>query len=84
VGLPDSAFKSQGAGNRKAMLNQIDEIESMLRKGNTKPALNKLSTLRSRVDGCGAVSDGNDWIVNCTIQTEVRMLVDVLIANVNA
>jgi hypothetical protein len=28
--------------------------------------------------------DGNDWIVDCTIQTEVRMLVDLLIANVSA
>jgi hypothetical protein len=30
------------------------------------------------------VPDTNDWIVDCAIQTELRMLVDLLIANVNA
>jgi len=25
-------------------------------------------TLRKRNDGCGVVSDGNDWIVDCAIQ----------------
>ena len=34
-----------------------------------------------RLNGCGAVPDGNDRIVDCTIQKEIRTLVDLLIAN---
>ena len=66
------------------MLSILDDAEALLLKGKTKAALDKLTTLRLRNDGCGAVPDGNDWILNCTIQKEVRMLVDLLIANVRA
>jgi hypothetical protein len=37
--------------------------------------------LRARNDGCGAKPDSNDWIINCTVQQEVRSLIDLLIAN---
>jgi hypothetical protein len=84
VAMPDAAIKSPAAGNRKAMLNLLNDAEALLRKDNRKPALDKLTTLRMRIDGCGAVCDSNDWIINCTFQTEIRMLVDVLIANVKA
>jgi len=80
--IPSAAFKPPAAGNRKAMLNLLNDAEALLLKGNRKAALDKLTTLRMRNDGCGAVPDGNDWIINCAIQTEVRMLVDLLIANV--
>ena len=69
------------------MLNLLNDAEAQLLKGgrgNRKAALDKLMTLRSRTDGCGVVPDGNDWIIDCAIQTEVRMLVDLLIANVSA
>jgi hypothetical protein len=82
--IPDAAIKPPGGGNRKAMLSILDDAEALLLKGKTKAALDKLTTLRLRNDGCGAVPDGNDWILNCTIQKEVRMLVDLLIANVRA
>ena len=84
AGIPDAAIKPPGGGNRNAMLNLLNDAEALLLKGKTKPALDKLTTLRSRIDGCGAVRDSNDWIIDCTVQTEVRMLVDLLIANVNA
>ena len=82
--MPNAAIKSSAAGNRNAMLNQLNNAEALLLKGNRKAALGKLTTLRTRIDGCGVVSDGNDWIVNCAIQTEIRALVDLLIANVEA
>jgi hypothetical protein len=81
--IPDAAIKSPAAGNRRAMLNLLDDAEALLLKGNRKAALDKLTTLRSRIDGCGTVCDNNDWIVDCAIQTEIRMLVDILIANAN-
>ncbi len=64
------------------MMNLLDQVEADLLKGKTKQALDKLSNLRTHNDGCGAKADGNDWIVDCTLQAEVRMLVDLLIANV--
>jgi hypothetical protein len=87
VAIPDSAIKPPGGGNRNSMLNLLSDAEGLLlkgSKGNRKAALDKLMTLRSRIDGCGVVPDGNDWIIDCAIQTEVRMLVDLLVANASA
>jgi Bacterial TSP3 repeat len=84
AGIPNAAIKPPGGGNRNAMLNLLNDAESLLLKGKTKPALDKLTTLRSRIDGCGAVCESNDWIIDCTVQKEVRSLVDLLIANVKA
>jgi hypothetical protein len=78
--MPGNAIN--GGGNRNAMMNLLDQVEADLLKGKTKQALDKLSNLRTHNDGCGAKADGNDWIVDCTLQAEVRMLVDLLIANV--
>ncbi len=82
AGFPNSAIKPPGGGNRTAMLNLLNDAEGLLLKGKTKQALEKLSTLRSKNDGCGAKPDSNDWIIDCTLQKEVRSLVDLLIANV--
>jgi hypothetical protein len=82
AGIPNAAIKSPAAGNRNAMLNLLNDAETVLLKGNRKAALDKLLNLRSRIDGCGAVCDSNDWILDCTIQKEIRKLVDLLIANV--
>jgi hypothetical protein len=83
-GIPAAAIKSPAAGNRNAMLNLLEDAEALLLKGNRKAALDKLLNLRSHIDGRGTVCDGNDWILDCPVQTEVRMLVDLLIANVRA
>jgi hypothetical protein len=85
--IPNSAIKPPGAGNRKAMLDLLNDVEALLKKtkkGSVTSALDKLNTLRIRNDGCGAAPDNNDWILNCTMQTEVRSLIDLLIANVRA
>jgi hypothetical protein len=84
TGLPNAAIRPPGGGNRTAMLNLLNDAEAQMLKGKTKQALEKLSTLRGKIDGCGAKPDTNDWIVTCSNQTEVRMLVDLLIANVKA
>jgi hypothetical protein len=82
--IPNTAIKPPGAGNRNAMLNLLNDAEALLLKGKTKPALDKLTNLRTHNDGCGAKPDTNDWIIDCTVQKELRMLVDLLIANVRA
>jgi hypothetical protein len=80
--LPASAIKSPAAGNRKSMLNLLTDAEALLKKGNLTAARDKLTTLRRRIDGCGATCDGNDWIVDCAQQVKIRLLVDVLLGNV--
>ncbi len=77
--LPGTAFK--GAGNRTAILSQLDTIENMVSQGKLTQAVNELKLLRTHVDGCGASADGNDWIVSCTEQTNIRALIDLLITN---
>jgi hypothetical protein len=84
AGIPNAAIKSPAAGNRNAMLNLLNDAEALLLKGNRRSALDKLSTLRKRLDGCGTASDGNDWMLDCAIQTEVRLLIDMLIVNASA
>jgi hypothetical protein len=66
------------------MLNLLNDAEALLLKRNRRAALDKLTTLRMRNDGCGVVSDSNDWVLDCAIQTELRTLIDLVIANVRA
>lgn len=77
--LPDNAFK--GKGNRTAILSELDAVETMVSLGQVTQAVNKLTILRTHMDGCGASADGNDWIVDCAAQITVRSYVDLLITN---
>jgi hypothetical protein len=79
--LPANVIKSPAAGNRNAMLNLLADAQALLRKGNRSAALDKLATLRRRLDGCGTSPDGNDWIVDCAAQIKIRALVDLLRGN---
>jgi len=84
LAIPNSAIKSPAAGNKNSILNLLGDAEVLQIKGNVRAALDKLTTLRRRIDGCGVAPDGNDWIIDCAIQTEVRALVDLLIANASS
>lgn len=77
--LPDSVLKHPN--NRKAMVDLLDDAEKLAKKGNVNAARDKLLSLRGHLDGCGAASDPNDWIIDCTTQLKIRALVDVLFAN---
>ena len=82
LAIPEDAIQSSGKkGNRNAMLNLLADAEAHLRRGNIKPALDKITTLRSRIDGCGSSPDSNDWITDCAEQVRIRQLLDILIAN---
>ncbi len=83
AGLPDSAFApvAAGDGNKSAMLSVLDQIEQQVQGGDFAGAIQKLSNLRKRVDGCGVKADKNDWITNCTDQLSVRILIDTMIKN---
>lgn len=49
--------------------------------GQIDQAIDELESLSTRVDGCGASPDNNDWIVECAEQLEARALIDMLIDN---
>jgi Tol biopolymer transport system component len=77
--VPAEAFK--GGGHRRALTEQLEEVERLLLEGRTDEAIAKLRTIRRHVDGCGLVADQNDWITDCSAQEHVRALLDRLIAN---
>jgi len=79
LGLPASVFRSEG--NREALLSRLEAIESLIAGGHREAALKEIALLRKRVDGCGTLADGDDWITSCPEQGTVRDLLDVLATN---
>ena len=49
-------FRTSSQAFRMLRSSHPGDAEALLLKGKTKPPLDKLTTLRSRIDGCGAVS----------------------------
>jgi hypothetical protein len=84
--LGDEAFKdsSPGKGLRNALLQHLENVERTVARGQIDQAIHHLQNLRMHLDGCGATADGNDWIVDCDAQTQIRDLLDLLIANLSA
>ncbi len=83
VALPLGVFSNRGdpMGQRNAILSRLEEIESLILAGDTAGAIRALNNLRRRVDGCGALADRDDWIIDCASQLEVRAVIDLLIRN---
>ncbi len=82
--LPQQAFKSAGPGHRDALLSVLGEVEQLIGAGELDAASTKLQSLRGRVDGCGSIAEGNDWIVTCPAQVGVRDLIDLILSNLAA
>ncbi|HXV72529.1 MAG TPA: hypothetical protein VEB69_14155 [Acidimicrobiia bacterium] len=84
--LSDDAFKdeSPGKGLRNALLKNLENAERAVARGQVAQAIHHLENVRKHLDGCGAVADGNDWIVDCVAQVQIRDLLDLLIANLSA
>ena len=82
--VPATAFKSTGHGLQQAMLSHLKNIEKRIEKGKIEQAIKELEHLRKRVDGCGTEADPNDWIVDCAVQLQVRTVLDLFIANLQA
>lgn len=82
AGLAPDAFKSGGL--QTATLSRLDDIEQEIVDGDEDGAIRHLENLRRRMDGCGAVAEKNDWIVDCAAQLEIRALIDLVIADLAA
>ncbi len=83
MNLPLDAFQNGGNGLRNAMISILNGIEGRIARGSVAKAVQQLQNLLTRVDGCGTGPDRNDWIVDCAAQTEIRSLIDLLIANLS-
>src|SRR5574341_1201240 len=79
--LPSTAFKDSGGGLRTAMLRSLNDVERAVAAGRDAKAIQRQQTLRTRVDGCGAAAERNDWITDCAAQVEIRGFIDLLILN---
>jgi CSLREA domain-containing protein len=64
---------------REAMLAFLAKADRSLADGKGRKAGKTLRKLRSHVDGCGATSDGNDWVLDCDAQIEIRDAIDALL-----
>ncbi|HOC41877.1 MAG TPA: hypothetical protein PKJ99_02575 [Thermoanaerobaculales bacterium] len=82
--LPAEVFQSTGPGTRTAVLARLEAIEGRIAAGQMANALQQLSNLRMRIDGCGASPDTNDWVLECTAQIQLREYLDLLAANLMA
>ena len=84
--LGDEAFKdsSSGHGLRQALLQRLENAEREVAGGRVDQAIHHLENLRRHLDGCGASADGDDWIIDCAAQVQIRDLLDLLIANLSA
>jgi hypothetical protein len=84
--LGDEAFKDSSAGHglRQALLQRLENAEREVAGGRVDQAIHHLENLRRHLDGCGAEADGDDWIVDCVAQVQIRDLLDLLIANLSA
>lgn len=82
--LPAEVFRSTGPGTRTAILARFEAIEGRIAAGQIATALQQLSNLRMRLDGCGASPDANDWVRDCAAQLQFREYLDLLVTNLMA
>lgn len=82
IAIPDASFN--GPGNKNAFLTRLEGVEASILAGKLAQAVQELENLRRHVDGCGTAADSNDWITDCAAQTEVRALIDTLIASLSS
>jgi endonuclease/exonuclease/phosphatase family metal-dependent hydrolase len=78
-GLPASAFDV--ATLRDTLVTRLEAIENSVAQGQRQAAISDIAKLRLRLDGCGAIAEKDDWIVDCTSQQLVRGLLDLLANN---
>ncbi len=59
----------------------LDVIEATLLGGDLETAVNQVLEMRQKVNGCGIEPDGDDVIIYCEPQREIRSLLDLLMRN---
>ncbi|HEY8172810.1 MAG TPA: hypothetical protein VIH21_06965 [Dehalococcoidia bacterium] len=78
--MPSSAF---APGQQSAVLAALNSAQASVTNGNAAGSLATMQDLRTHLDACPAAPDGNDWIIVCAQQQQVRTLVDQVIAKLS-
>jgi hypothetical protein len=78
-GLPSGAFATPAL--RATFIARLEAIELQIAAGHRDSAIAELGKLGLRVDGCGGAADGDDWIVVCPSQLQIRSLIGLLAAS---
>jgi len=81
-GLAPGAFPAVGI--HMALIAWLEAIENQIEQDHRDAAIHELGLLRSRIDGCGATADNDDWITDCPDQVYVRELLDLLATNLQS
>lgn len=74
--LPEEAMAGPDA--RSDLVKALEAADADLKNGDRTLAIEKLTELRGRIDGCGTAPSPNDWL-NCAAQDRVRPLVNQII-----
>ena len=94
TGLPEGSFKNNASNRKNAFSNKIYAIIESLAVADmeTDPAvqdelydeaIDKLENdIRAKMDGCGLSADKNDWIIECTAQGDLNLLIDEIVADI--
>gem|GEM_PF-5764600 len=78
MAVPEIFWVDSGEGLLQATRTRLINIEQQI-ASNRGVVRRQLLNLRRRFDGCGATAD--DWIKECTVQIELRVLMDILADN---
>lgn len=60
---------------------RFSKAERRIHSGDLTSGRFVLDEIRAHLDGCGALADGDDWLVDCDSQREIRAAVDIVHAN---
>jgi hypothetical protein len=80
VALPNDAFKS--AKDRAKLGQRLALVHRQVSSGDRDSALDLVTIMEIRTNGCGTKADRNDWITDCKAQTEFNELLGLLKRNI--
>lgn len=60
---------------------RFGKAERRIHNGHLAAGRFVLDEIRAHIDGCGTMADGDDWLVDCEAQREIRAAVDVVQSN---
>ncbi len=78
--LPNIAFNS--SKDRNKIRARLALVHSRVSSGERESALDLMTVMETRTNGCGTEVDRNDWITDCASQTEFNALLALLKRNV--
>lgn len=74
----------RSSGIPRALASNLEEVDAAIRSGDVGAAIDLVTGLLRRVDGCGMTADRNDWVVDCDAQADVRRALSLLARNLVA